>query len=124
MAHHAFCGISRHHLCKLIEELAPYWEARCKSGRHGVMVPGNARHEPARSTKWSSPSGLVTLVHLRTGLTHAALGVIYEVGSSTIGRATARSDRCRPRAGLPCRTGLASGCARWRTCSPMPTLRA
>jgi hypothetical protein len=30
---------------------------------------------------------LVTLVHLRTGLTHAALGVIYEVGSSTIGRA-------------------------------------
>ncbi|WP_274919525.1 transposase [Streptomyces sp. WZ-12] len=30
---------------------------------------------------------LVTLVHLRTGLTHQALGVIYEVGSSTIGRA-------------------------------------
>jgi hypothetical protein len=30
---------------------------------------------------------LVTLVHLRTGLTHAALGVIYEVGSSTVGRA-------------------------------------
>ncbi|MGY3206220.1 hypothetical protein ACVW19_006735 [Streptomyces sp. TE5632] len=30
---------------------------------------------------------LVTLVRLRTGLTHEALGVIYEVGSSTIGRA-------------------------------------
>ncbi|MEU8936144.1 transposase family protein [Streptomyces sp. NPDC048409] len=30
---------------------------------------------------------LVTLVHLRTGLTHEALGVIHEVGSSTIGRA-------------------------------------
>ena len=30
---------------------------------------------------------LVTLVHLRTGLTHEALGVIYQVGSSTIGRA-------------------------------------
>lgn len=29
----------------------------------------------------------VTLVHLRTGLTHAALGVLYEVGSSTVGRA-------------------------------------
>ncbi|WP_406423477.1 transposase family protein [Streptomyces sp. NBC_01589] len=26
---------------------------------------------------------LVTLVHLRTGLTHEALGVLYEVGSST-----------------------------------------
>jgi hypothetical protein len=30
---------------------------------------------------------LVTLVHLRTGLTHEALGVIYQVGSSTIGQA-------------------------------------
>jgi hypothetical protein len=30
---------------------------------------------------------LVTLVHLRTGLTHEALGVIYRVGSCTIGRA-------------------------------------
>ena len=29
----------------------------------------------------------VTLVHLRAGLTHEALGVIYQVGSSTIGRA-------------------------------------
>lgn len=29
----------------------------------------------------------MTLVHLRTGLTHEALAVIYEVGSSTIGRA-------------------------------------
>ncbi|MFK0108442.1 transposase family protein [Streptomyces sp. NPDC091217] len=32
---------------------------------------------------------LVTLVHLRTRLTHTALGVIYKVGSSTIGRAIA-----------------------------------
>ncbi|WP_420716622.1 helix-turn-helix domain-containing protein [Streptomyces sp. H27-H1] len=32
---------------------------------------------------------LATLVHLRTGLTYQALGVIYEVGSSTIGRAIA-----------------------------------
>ena len=31
---------------------------------------------------------LVTLLHLRTGLTHEALGVIYQVGSSMIGRAT------------------------------------
>nr|WP_275406979.1 transposase family protein [Streptomyces sp. SID12488] len=30
---------------------------------------------------------MVTLVHLRTGLTHEAWGVLYEVGSSTIGRA-------------------------------------
>ncbi|MFF4951421.1 transposase family protein [Streptomyces chattanoogensis] len=30
---------------------------------------------------------LMTLVHRRTGLTHAALGVLYAVGSSMIGRA-------------------------------------
>jgi len=30
---------------------------------------------------------VVTVVHLRTGLTHETLGVIYQVGSSTIGRA-------------------------------------
>ncbi|MFI2092806.1 transposase family protein [Streptomyces rishiriensis] len=30
---------------------------------------------------------MATLVHLRTGLTREALGVLYEVGSSTIGRA-------------------------------------
>ncbi|MFF4795961.1 transposase family protein, partial [Streptomyces sp. NPDC001276] len=30
---------------------------------------------------------LATLIHLRTGLTHQALAVIYEVGSSIIGRA-------------------------------------
>jgi len=30
---------------------------------------------------------LVTLVHLRTGLTHEAFGVIYQVGASTIGQA-------------------------------------
>jgi hypothetical protein len=30
---------------------------------------------------------LLTLVHLRTGLTHETFGVIYQVGSSTIGRA-------------------------------------
>ncbi|MFG2526143.1 hypothetical protein [Streptomyces sp. NPDC048527] len=29
----------------------------------------------------------MTRVHRRTGLTHEALGVLYEVGSSTIGRA-------------------------------------
>lgn len=30
---------------------------------------------------------LVALIHLRTGLTHEALGVTHQVGSSMIGRA-------------------------------------
>ncbi|MFJ2672841.1 transposase family protein [Streptomyces sp. NPDC087525] len=32
---------------------------------------------------------LATLVHLRTGLAYEALGVVYQVGKSTIGRAVA-----------------------------------
>ncbi|MFD9634292.1 hypothetical protein [Streptomyces violascens] len=39
---------------------------------------------------------LVTLAHLRTRLAHEALGVPYEVGSSTIGRVSGRSVRCWP----------------------------
>ncbi|MGW1988018.1 transposase family protein [Streptomyces collinus] len=89
MAHPAFCGITRQHLGELIEELAPRWEARCESARH-------ERRRGAR--RWQAGAGpryelvfiyrlLATLVHLRTGLTHEAFGVICEVGSSTIGRA-------------------------------------
>ncbi|MEU9158655.1 transposase family protein [Streptomyces sp. NPDC048417] len=89
MAHHAFCGISRQHLGDLIEELAPRWEARCESGRH-ERRGGARQREIGAGPKYGLvfiDRVLVTLVHLRTGLTHAALGVIYEVGSSTIGRA-------------------------------------
>ncbi|MEV6808945.1 hypothetical protein [Streptomyces sp. NPDC051129] len=54
----------------------------------------------------------MTLVHLRTGLTHAALGVIYEVGSPIIGRAisgirplpTARGFAVPDRPGIRLRT--------------------
>ncbi|MFG2848894.1 transposase family protein [Kitasatospora sp. NPDC048296] len=89
MAHHAFCGISRQHLGELTEELAPRWEARCESGRD-ERRGGARQRETGAGPKYELvfiDRVLATLVHLRTGLTHAALGVIYEVGSSTIGRA-------------------------------------
>ncbi|MFJ3644202.1 transposase family protein [Streptomyces sp. NPDC090108] len=89
MSHRAFCGLSAQHLGELIAELAPRWDARCESGRqqrrHGVR-----RRQAGAGPKYElvfTGRVLVTLVHLRTGLTHEALGVIYEVGSSTIGRA-------------------------------------
>jgi hypothetical protein len=88
-AHHAFCGNSRQHLGELIEELAPYWEARCESERR-KRRDGARQREIGADPKCELvfiDRVLVTLVHLRTGLTHAALGVIYEVGSSTVGRA-------------------------------------
>lgn len=85
IAHPAFCGISHQHLGKLIEELAP----RCESGRHERRA-GARQREIGAGPNYELvfvDRVLVTLVHLWTGLTHAALGVIYEVGSSTVGGA-------------------------------------
>jgi hypothetical protein len=73
----------------LIEELAPRWEARCESVRHKRRQRARRRQAEA-GPKYElvfTDRLLAALVHLRTGLTHEALGVIYEVGSSTIGRA-------------------------------------
>ncbi|WP_406459129.1 transposase family protein [Streptomyces sp. NBC_00876] len=89
MSHRAFCGISAQHLGELIAELATGWDARCESDRY-------KRRRGARSRKAGAGPKydlvftdrvLVTLVRLRTGPTHEALGAIYDVGSSMIGRA-------------------------------------
>ncbi|MEU6325668.1 transposase family protein [Streptomyces sp. NPDC047009] len=89
MSHHAFCGLSREHLGALVAELASRWEARCESGRR-QRREGARKREAGAGPKYElvfTDRLLATLAHLRTGLTHEALGVIYEVGSSTIGRA-------------------------------------
>ncbi|MET7520003.1 transposase family protein [Streptomyces sp. NPDC005480] len=91
MSHRAFCGLSHQHLGELIEELASRWEARCESERHGRRH-GIRRRQAGAGPKYElvfTDRVLVTLVYLRAGLSHAALAVIYEVGSSTIGRAIA-----------------------------------
>ncbi|MFJ2024437.1 transposase family protein [Streptomyces sp. NPDC087897] len=89
MAHAAFCGVARQHLGELIEELGPRWEARCESARH-KRRRGAGRRQAGAGPKYElvfTDRLLATLIHLRTGLTHEATGVICEVGSSTIGRA-------------------------------------
>lgn len=89
MSHPAFCGISGLNLSELAAELGPRWEARCESGRH-ERREGVRLREAGAGPKCGLvfvDRLLVTLVHLRTGLTYEALGVIYEVGSSTISRA-------------------------------------
>ncbi|MFJ9197015.1 helix-turn-helix domain-containing protein [Streptomyces flaveolus] len=48
---------------------------------------------------------LAALVHLRTGLTHEALGVIYEVGSCTIGRAISEIRPLLAERGAPAQPG-------------------
>ncbi|WP_051877374.1 helix-turn-helix domain-containing protein [Streptomyces natalensis] len=73
----------------MIEELAPCWEARCGSALH-ERRQGARRRQAGAGPKYElvfTDRLLATLVRLRTGLSHEALGVIYEVGSSTIGRA-------------------------------------
>nr|WP_238426658.1 transposase [Streptomyces adustus] len=81
--------MSAEHLGALAVELASRWEARCESERCDRRG-ASRRREAGAGPKYGLAFVdrlLVTLVHLRTGLTHAALGVIDEVGSSTIGRA-------------------------------------
>ncbi|MEU2742178.1 transposase family protein [Streptomyces sp. NPDC007095] len=89
MSHPAFCGLSHQHLGELVAELAPRWVARCESVRHGRRED-DRRREAGAGPKYElvfTDRLLVTLVHLRTGLTHEASGVLYEVGSPTIGQA-------------------------------------
>ncbi len=137
MFHQPFCGLSREHLGELVTELAPQWEARCESGRR-QRRRGDRRRQAGAGPKYAlmfSDRQLVTLVHLRTGLTYEALGVIYQVGSSTIGRPIGEMRPLRaergfavpqrpglrgPNAGSPSRNDQACACTPWPTCSPTP----
>ncbi|MEU6709829.1 transposase family protein [Streptomyces wuyuanensis] len=89
LSHPAFCGVSRQHLGELLEELEPQWQARCEGGRHDRRGGARRRHAGAgpKYTLTFHDRLVVTLVHLRTGLTQEALAVAYGVGSSTVGRA-------------------------------------
>lgn len=91
MAHPAFCGVPEWLLGELVTELAARWEDRCESERHDRRQ-GSRRREAGAGPKYElvfTDRLLATLVHLRTGLTYEALGLIYQVGKSTIGRAVA-----------------------------------
>jgi hypothetical protein len=73
----------------LLDELEPQWQARCEGGRHDRRG-GARRRQAGAGPKYELTFRdrlVVTLVHLRTGLTQEALAVAYGVGSSTIGRA-------------------------------------
>ncbi|MFF1746552.1 transposase family protein [Streptomyces mirabilis] len=85
------------HLGELVAELSPRWVARGESGRYGRRE-GDRRREAGAEPKCelvSTDRLPAALVHLRTGLTHEALGVLYKVGSSTIGRAMKRRQSSR-----------------------------
>lgn len=89
LSHSAFCGLSRAHLGGLIEELANPWLARCESAlreRRGAERQRQTGAGPKHDLVFTDRV-LVALVHLRTGLPHAALAELYGTARSTISRA-------------------------------------
>ncbi|MFI5972746.1 transposase family protein [Streptomyces sp. NPDC051452] len=89
LSHPAFTGISRAHLGGLINELAGPWTARCESALH-ERRGGNRRQRLGAGPKHDlafTDRVLVTLVHLRAQLPHAALAELYGGERSTITRA-------------------------------------
>jgi DDE superfamily endonuclease/Helix-turn-helix of DDE superfamily endonuclease len=89
LSHSAFIGISRHHLGRLVGELAGPWQARRDSdlrsrrGRDRLRAEGAGRgHELVFTDRV-----LVTLVVLRLQIPHAALAVMYGVHRCTVTRA-------------------------------------
>lgn len=89
LTHPAFCGVSRAHLGDVIQELADLWLARCESElreRRGAERQREAGAGPKHGLVFTDRL-LVTLVHLRIGLPHAALAELYGIARSTISRA-------------------------------------
>jgi DDE superfamily endonuclease len=89
LSHRTWTGIGRRKLGKLIEELAGPWTAaeedrlRGRRGHERLRAAGaGPDHELAFTDRV-----IVTLVHLRFQLPHAALAALYGVDRSTITRA-------------------------------------
>jgi DDE superfamily endonuclease/Helix-turn-helix of DDE superfamily endonuclease len=89
LSHSAFTGISRHHLGRVVAELAGPWQGRRESalrkrrGRDRRRAAGAGRRHDLVFTD----RVLVTLAVLRLQVPHAALAVMYGVHRSTITRA-------------------------------------
>jgi len=84
--HPALSGVSRAHFSELLEELAPTWKAARESALH-ERRGGDRRRAYGAGPKQRlvfTDRLLVTLVHLRLGLPHAALAELYAVDRSTV----------------------------------------
>ncbi|HUZ52836.1 MAG TPA: transposase family protein [Streptosporangiaceae bacterium] len=89
MSHSAFTGISRHHLGRLVAELAGPWQARRESDLRWRRGHERRREEGAgrRHELAFTDRVLVTLAVLRLQIPHAALAAMYGVDRSTVTRA-------------------------------------
>jgi len=88
-AHCAFTGLSRNHLGLLLTELQPAWAVaredrlHARRRRERIRTPGAGR----RPRLTFADRVVITLVHLRLAIPHAALAVAYGVDRSTVTRA-------------------------------------
>ena len=88
-AHSAFTGLSRNHLGLLLTELQPAWAAaredrlRERRARARIRTAGAGRRPRLSFTD----RVVITLVHLRLAIPHAALAVAYGVDRATVTRA-------------------------------------
>jgi hypothetical protein len=88
-AHCAFTGLSRNHLDLLLTELHPAWAAAREDRLHARRTRARIRKPGAgRRPRLSFTDRVViTLVHLRLAIPHAALAVAYQVDRATVTRA-------------------------------------
>jgi hypothetical protein len=91
LSHSAFIGISRHHLGRVVAELAGPWQARRESALRQRRGRDRCRAEGAGHPRdlVFTDRVLVTLVVLRLQVPHAALAAMYGVHRSTVTRAVA-----------------------------------
>jgi hypothetical protein len=89
LSHSAFIGISRHHLGRVVAELAGPWQARRESALRQRRGADRVRGEGAGHPRdlMFTDRVLVTLAVLRLQVPHAALAVMYGVHRSTVTRA-------------------------------------
>src|SRR5437879_3521745 len=80
-AHCAFTGLSRNHLGLLLTELQPAWAAAREDRLHARRTRGRIRKAGGgrRPRLTFTDRVVITLVHLRLAIPHAALAVAYQV---------------------------------------------
>jgi hypothetical protein len=88
-AHCAFTGLSRNHLGLLLTELQPAWTAAREDRLHTRRTRARVRKAGAgrRPRLTFTDRVVITLVHLRLAIPHAALAVAYDVDRATVTRA-------------------------------------
>jgi hypothetical protein len=89
LSHSAFIGISRHHLGRVVAELAGPWQAQRESDLRQRRGADRRRAEGAGRPRdlVFTDRVLVTLAVLRLQVPHAALAVMYGVHRCTVTRA-------------------------------------